>query len=673
MEQVSVAEPGKALYGRTNRKRLAICLAGALMPTLPAMAQTNGGGLWQDLGKHEQIASLSLAGERKPARFRRLTMDPQQLADRMHAGKQISLDLPVPEGGYRRFSLEDSGVMPTELAAKYPALKSYKGRDKEGRHVRLDLDGNQMQATVWDVDESGAWSLQPESPQATRYIAYRHAALPADQRPFEIDGAIMRAHDAPPGVQGKASRTAGAGGAVLYDFRIAVATDSQYTAKFGGTVEGGLSGVIRAVNQVNEIFENDLGVHLTLVAQNDKLIRTDPRTDPGWETPYAANRNFLNRMLGESAYDVGILFNTGFGGAAGAIGNTCVTDVNDDGQHKAAGFVGHPNPVSDPLFVSVVAHELGHKFGAWHTANGCERITIDDSAFEPGSGTTLMSYAGVGCPERTHELQAHPDRYFHAGNLDQIQNWLQSRGGQCASKRLNPNPVPWIDRFSLGHNNKPIPARTAFFLDAVAEASDPMAVPTYTWEQMDVGPEQLGALIDDGVGPIFRSFPPSADSQRAFPSLPVLLGEAPLGVGEVFPATTRSLNFRLTVRDNFGTMATTASADKRIHVIDTGEAFAVTAPKALASWRAGAERPVRWKVAGTNRAPIDCPRVSIDLSIDGGHHYLDQPLLSNAPNSGQATIIVPNLANQTSRARIRVRCDNNIFFALSPGDFVIRK
>jgi hypothetical protein len=82
---------------------------------------------------------------------------------------------------------------------------------------------------------------------------------------------------------------------------------------------------------------------------------------------------------------------------------------------------------------------------------------------------------------------------------------------------------------------------------------------------------------------------------------------------------------------------------------------------------------VRWKVAGTNRAPIDCQRVSIDLSIDGGHHYLDQPLLSNAPHSGQATIIVPNLANQTSRARIRVRCEDNIFFALSPGDFVIRK
>jgi hypothetical protein len=532
-----------------------------------------------------------------------------------------------------------------------------------------------LHATVWDIDGQGEWSVRPENSRSStqaNYIAYRHSSLPSENRPFDTDDMPLP-NNLLPEATVKSLKTNVAGGAVLYNFRIAVSTTSDYTAKFGGTVAGGLSGVVRAINQINEIFENDLGVHFTLVADNDKLIRTRPQEDPTG-SPYTANRAFLNDKLGEDGYDLGIMFRTAFGGSAGSIGNTCITDVDRDSNHKAAGYSGHPDPASDPLFVSIAAHELGHKFGAWHSFNGCYK-SIPNSAFEPGSGSTIMSYAGTGCGGDKQQLQERMDRYFHAGSLDQIDSWLQSRGGRCAAKRLNPNPSPWIDLSSLGaEDSPPIPARTPFALDVRAEPADPTATLTYTWEQMDVGPGQKEdeGLSDDGIGPIFRSYPPSVHSQRTFPSLPALLGEVPLGLGEVFPATTRNLNFRLTVRDNYGSMATTAGANTRVHVVDTGEAFAVIAPRGQVTWRVGTERQVRWKVAGTDRAPIQCPEVSIDLSIDGGHNYLAQPLASHVTNTGNATVIVPALSNQTSRARLRVRCDNNIFFALSPGDFVIR-
>lgn len=623
----------------------------------------------------------------QPRKYRTLSLDLDQVRRQLDQGqalfgpnagtKQSHLAIPLPEGGYSDFVIEDSGAMPVELAKKYPRLRSLKGMDAEGRHIRIDLAERGLVARVWD--KQGAWHVQPVSGTAashnTRsepYMAYRDSDLPAERQPIDRDDITMLEH----AFAGRADLRAAQGftGDVLYDFRIAISTDSAYTKAFGGTVEGGLSGVVRAVNQINEIYENDLGVHFTLVRDNDKLIRTTPRDDPDGD-PFQANIDLLNRMIGSSNYDVGHFFNTQFGGNAGAIGNTCLTEVTRTGQHKAAGYTGHPNPVGDPLFTLIFAHEMGHKLGAWHTFNGCGKSTLGDRAFEPGSGSTVMGYAGTGCGGSAQHLQSRMDPYFHAGSLQQMSAWLSSHGGQCAAKRLNTNSSAWIDPESIrppSTSAHVIPANTPFVLDATVTHPNPAVRLSYSWEQMDVGPEQRHALTDDG-GPIFRSYLPSEDSKRVFPRMAAVLGDESLGLGEIYPQTTRPLNFRLTARDNYGTLATTSSADARVNVLDTGKPFAVTAPKALSTWKMGATGKLHWDVASTREQPIHCTAVTAHLSVDGGYHYLDEPLAKAAPNVGSAEVRVPELSVGTARARVRISCDNNIFFAVSPGDFVIRK
>jgi hypothetical protein len=242
--------------------------------------------------------------------------------------------------------------------------------------------------------------------------------------------------------------------------------------------------------------------------------------------------------------------------------------------------------------------------------------------------------------------------------------------------------APWIDPQSLlpPDRERPryiIPAHTPFMLEADVSKSGDTSGLSYTWEQFDFGPEQTGKLKDDGQGPIFRSFAPHAEVQQSFPHLAAVLGDEPLGNGEVYPATTRKLSFRLTVRDNagmsqpLGVGPQTASANMYLDVRDTDSAFAVTEPVSAVSWKAGSVQGVSWNVAGTDRAPIGCTRVKLDLSVDGGYTYLPEPLRESVLNVGMVNVTVPKVSTQ--KARIRVACLNNVFFAVTPVNFTIEE
>jgi hypothetical protein len=559
------------------------------------------------------------------------------------------------------FHVRDSGTLPPALAAKFPGMRSFRGSDAEGRTVRLDLSKAGVRASV--REGAREWLLRPGDTAMARGSASMGSA----------SGADGRAADVPPLPDVPASIAAlRSGGGVRYDFRLAVAASSAYVARSGGTVEAALGEIVHAVNRANEVFETDVGVHFTLVEDNEKIIRANPRRDPFRRMdPGPATVQLIDREIGKRNYDIGHAVTTLFGGES-RVGTSCSDDRSTDflATHKAAAWSGHANPASEPYAVGFMIHVLGRQLGAWPTANGCARTTLADRAVEPGGGSTAMGYAPSACGGKAQRLQARSDLYFHARNIEQVQGWLASRGGRCARKHINPASAPWIDPEPLAEE-RVIPARTPFMLEGSAESAADGRRPTYAWEQMDVGDEQRGALTDKGNGPLFRSFAPTPSGMRSFPRMAAVLGHESAEPGETPPTTSRRLNFRLSVRDNGGEQATVASADTRVRVIDTGRPFAVLSPDASTRGVGGQPLPLRWDVAGTTEAPISCHFLEIDLSVDGGESWLATPLAKDVRNDGEAVVTLPAVELPTERARIRMRCDWRPFFAVSPGDFTI--
>jgi len=77
---------------------------------------------------------------------------------------------------------------------------------------------------------------------------------------------------------------------------------------------------------------------------------------------------------------------------------------------------------------------------------------------------------------------------------------------------------------------------------------------------------------------------------------------------------------------------------------------------------------VKWDVADTNKPPIKCTNVDIAATDTNGK--VIGTLATNIANNGLRSIYISSqmIARANNRMRIRVKCSNNIFFALSGTD-----
>jgi len=301
---------------------------------------------------------------------------------------------------------------------------------------------------------------------------------------------------------------------------------------------------------------------------------------------------------------------------------------------------------------------MGHQFGATHTQNNdCNRSIA--SAFEPGSGSTIMSYSGICFPN----VQENSDDYFHGYSIQQITNYITGMGSSCAGLTTT--------------NNQPIEANagTDYFVpkgtpfELIGSATDPDSdqILTYCWEQVDNDFAIMPPEATSEGGPAFRSYPPSTSPIRTFPRIESLVNNE-AEKWEVLPTVGRSMEFRLTTRDNFEGGGSSDYDEIELTFIDDAGPFKVTIPSEPIFYAAESSQTIRWDVANTQKAPINVNKVNIYLSTDGGFTY---PILlaENAPNDGSQEVRLPNII--TDKARIKIKSIDNIFFDISDNDFAI--
>ncbi len=639
--------------------------------------------------------------------------------DKFSNAAGISIYFPNKKGEMEQFKVWENSNMEPGFQAQFPDIRAYvgKGVTDKGAVVNFSLSPQGIQTILFRTD-GATECIEAYDKNATAYVLFdasyskkgalncsttKGSSVLEEVNEFRLNQNIAKSDNAK-----------------YKTLRLALSCTAEYATHFGASINGtsaDMALVLAAMNatmtRVNGVYEKDLAVHLNMI-DNSTFIYYNAATDPYSAVVGADNNgngfddgmdnwnlelmNTLHVVPGDALFDIGHLFGaSGGGGNAGCIGcicsNSTTTTVDSFGitrpnSYKGSGITSPSNgqPSGDSFDIDFVAHEMGHQLGGNHSFTYGFESTVAQT--EPGSGSTIMGYAGV----TSYDVQAHSDPIFCYKNIYQIQNNLNNK--TCPiSTTMTTNATPVVNA-GLDYT---IPISTAFVLTGTASDADTGDVLTYLWEQNDVGTSSTVdassfSISTKTAGPTFRTFKPSVNTMRYFPQMgKIISGLIAVTTGttsnwESVSSVARTLNFTFTARDNHAGGGQTKTDATKITVNATGGPFTVTSQAAVGiSYMGTSQQTVTWNVANTTAAPFNTPTVDILVSTNVSTSLetfnATTPTVQNAtawttiasgvPNNGSYLVTLPDVPSTKTTCRFMVKAVGNVFLAVNAKNFTI--
>ena len=535
--------------------------------------------LWLKSSALEKNSEKKVFRKTTPTSFEVFQLDVNSLKNKLaNAPKRVAgksktsttiLSFPNEKGILEAYEIFEASIMEESLQKKYPAIRSYAGKsiNNSGSTIRFSVTPLGLNAMIFH-NTGQAIYIDPYTSDKDSYIIYSKKNLPIIA-PFEckVEDYNSTSKQSSSIVSAKAEN---ADDGNLRTFRLAVATTGEYS-QFHLNREGVsatatdaekkvviMAAIANTMTRVNGVFERDVALTMQLVANNTDVIFLDALTDgftnSDGNTLIDESQSKIDANIGSVNYDIGHTFSTGGGGLA-QLGSPCTAGS------KARGITGSNAPIGDSYDIDYVAHEMGHQFGANHTFNsdsgGCGGGNRNSAtSVEPGSGSTIMAYAGLCAP---NNVQSNSDSYFHLVSIQQMWSNILTGNSTCAELTTTGNHTPTIEALI----NYTIPISTPFVLNTTATDVDGDNL-TYTWEQLDTEIASHPLVSTATGGPAFRSVGPSASSKRYFPQQSTVIAGSLATTWEVLPSVARSMQFGVTVRDNYATAGQSASDETTI-------------------------------------------------------------------------------------------------------------